>query len=75
MPVANRLLLAFVVWEIAVLLAFPARAQDNASPRERALLGRISAEINTSLACSTEVAVLQDRIKDLEQKLKTPEKK
>ena len=75
MPVANRLLLAFVIWEIVVLLTLPARAQDNVSPRERALMDRVSIEINGNLACSTAVAALQDRVKELEQKLKAAEKK
>lgn len=75
MPVVNRLLLAFVVWEIAVLLTLPVRAQDNPAPRERALMERVSIEINGNLACSANAMVLLDRIKDLEQKLKIPEKK
>lgn len=39
-------------------------------PRERALMERVGAEINNNLVCSTNVAALQDRIKELESKLK-----
>ncbi len=70
MPIVNRLLIAVIVWEILVLVTLPVRAQDQGSPRERALMERVSVEINNSLVCSTNVAVLQDKIKDLEQKLK-----
>lgn len=75
MPVVNRLLLAFVVWEIIALATLPSRAQDAAPPRERALMERVSIEINGNLACSANVAALQDRVRELEQKLKAAEKK
>lgn len=75
MPVVNRLLLVFVIWEIAVLLTVPARAQDIGTPRERALMERVSIEINSGLNCATNVAVLQDKVRELEQKLKATEKK
>lgn len=75
MPVANRLLLAFVIWEILVLATLPGRAQDIPPPRERALMERVSIEINGNLMCSANVAALQDRVRELEQKLKAAEKK
>lgn len=75
MPIVNRLLIAFLVWEVLVLATLPSRAQDIPSPRERALMDRVSTEINGNLMCSANVAALQDRVRDLEQKLKATEKK
>ncbi len=74
MPVINRLLIAFVVWEVLVLFTLPVRSQEQPPPRERALMERVSAEINSNLVCATNVATLQDKIKELEAKLKAAEK-
>ncbi len=59
-----------VLLNMFAFLVVTARAQEQSSPRERALMERVSAEINGNLVCSTNVAALQDKIKDLEQKLK-----
>lgn len=63
------------VWLVSLLLWFallyPLWGQEQpASPRERALMERVSIEINNNLACSTSVQALQDRIRELEQKAK-----
>ncbi len=73
MPVSNRLLIALIAWEVLMLATLPSRAQE-ISPRERALMERIGGEVNSNIACSTNVVALQDKIKDLETKLKAQEK-
>lgn len=55
---------------VALLVSGPGRAQEQQpAPRERALLARLSQEINNTIACGTEVGLLQDRIKELEGRL------
>lgn len=66
-----KIWLLFTVFLFSVALA---RAQELSPPRERALMARVSSEINSNLACSTDVAALQDKIRELEQKLKAADK-
>ncbi len=61
------------IWLLFNMLLFSvalARAQEQATPRERALMERVSGEINSNLVCSAATIALQDKIKELEQKLK-----
>lgn len=66
------------LWVLAnmfvLAVSFGARGQEQSSPRERALMERVSIEVNGNLACSTNIATLQDKIKELEAKLKATEK-
>ncbi len=56
-----------------LLSAATGQTQEQSTPRERALMERIGLEINSNLACSTNVAALQDKIKELDAKLKATE--
>lgn len=47
--------------------------EQQASPRERAMLERIRSEVNGNMYCSELVEVLRDRVRDLEAKLKATE--
>ncbi len=58
---------------LSLLFVSIASAQE-APPRERALLERIGLEVNSNLTCSANVAALQDKIKELEAKLKVAPK-
>ncbi len=53
-----------------LMLSSSAIAQEQGTPRERALMERIGGEVNGSLVCSANVIALQDKIKELEAKLK-----
>ena len=71
-------MLVFIkVWILLNLFLFSvalARAQEQATPREQALMQRVSGEINGNLVCSANTIALQDKIKELEAKLKEAEK-
>ncbi len=59
---------------IFLLSAVTGQTQEQSSPRERALMERVSGEINGNLICSANVIALQDKIKELEAKVKAAEK-
>lgn len=65
------------IWILANMFmlagSFGVRGQET-SPRERALIERIGIEVNGNLVCSTNIASLQDKIKELETRLKAAEK-
>ena len=65
----------WVLLNMLILSVALARAQEQAAPRERALMERVSAEINNNLACATDKQTLMDRIRELEAKLKEKDKK
>lgn len=65
------------IWVLVNMLVFAiavSHAQEQSTPREQALMQRVSGEINGNLVCSANVIALQDKIKELEAKLKATEK-
>lgn len=61
----------WVLFNLLALSVALARAQEQPpSPHERALMERVSREINSNLICSTNLEALRDKIKELEAKLK-----
>ncbi len=69
MPIANRLLIAIITWEVLVLLTLPLRAQEQQTPKNRALMERIGIEVNGNLACAEATYALRDRVSELERQL------
>lgn len=72
MPIVNRLLIALIVWELAVFLTLPARAQPTQehTAQVQALFARTNAEINANLICSTQAIELSKLLKDEQEKVK-----
>lgn len=67
--------ISLALWGMVLIAGVKAFGQEQATPRERAFMERINAEIGNSLTCATNNVALQDRIKHLEQKLADTEKK
>lgn len=67
--------ISLAMWGMLLIGGFKAFGQEQATPRERAFMERINIEISNNLGCSTNSIALQDRIKQLEQKLTEAEKK
>lgn len=68
------LLKIWLLVNMAILCILSASAQEQATPKERALIERITGELNNNIACSTTVQTLLDRIKELEAKAKSDAK-
>lgn len=69
---AVKIWILFNMFLASVVLA---RAQEQAAPRERALMQRIGSEVNSNLVCAANAEALQDKIKELtaeNEKLKKP---
>lgn len=69
---AVKIWILFNMFLASVVLA---RAQEQATPRERALMERVGSEVNGNLICVANVVALQDKVKELtaeNEKLKKP---
>lgn len=59
---------------LSLILCLPARAQEQQSPRTRALIERLNHEVQNTLTCSENAYKLLDKVKELQDKLDAAQK-
>lgn len=61
--------ISLALWGMVAIAGVKAFGQEQDTPRARAYLGRINAEIGSNLECSVSALTLQDRLQKTEREL------